>query len=317
MRKLLTLAHCVLFFTACSLTTSSSEHEAARQSNQSPQLVLHGAGGGYWQPNSRNAVTSSVEAFSKSAFSEQIYSIEVDIVLTKDQQLVLSHDPWVNKELCLTLDGEHPGHTLIKDLTLRELQQRYLCGHRNLKEFPGAEVKSESMMSVHEMLDSVANAPELAIYFDVKIQQDVTADEISYARAIEETLDRFSLDNKIYIEGPTIEALQAYRNYINHPYQSILSYPPFYAGENWTLVGALALIRAYFDAEFPVEQAQKVAADFIASPIQVLNDTAIESLQNLNIGLILYTANDRKSFDQACELEPDFIISDYPELAPC
>ncbi|MFK7864784.1 MAG: glycerophosphodiester phosphodiesterase [Pseudohongiellaceae bacterium] len=297
--------------------SQETSKDALKETLKETLVVIHGGGGGHWLPNSRNAVINSVQAFKNEGYSKAIHAIEVDVVLTQDQQLVLSHDPWVNKELCVTSEGNHPGHSLIKNLSLREIQQRYVCGHRALEDFPKAEAKPESIMSVEEMLLALIDTPDLAIYLDVKIQEEATAGEVAYARAIEEVLDRVPVQNEIYIEGPTVEALHAYRSHITHSYQSILSYPPFYAGENWTLVGALALVKTYFNADLPIEQAQEVAANFVSSPVQILSRSAVQGLQDQQIGVILYTANDEESFEQACQLGPDFIITDYPELAPC
>ncbi|GJM14434.1 MAG: hypothetical protein DHS20C12_28370 [Pseudohongiella sp.] len=247
----------------------------------------------------------------------QAHAIEVDLVLSRDRKLVLSHDPWIDKELCRTTSGGNPGHVLIRDLSLQQIQSNYLCGHSNLSDLPDAEIWPESILSFAEMLELVVDAPELAIYLDLKIQPGFTRGAREYAEALEQAFRDRPVSNRVYLEGPTTQALRAYRNHVSQEFHAILSYPPFYAGENWTIAGALAMLRTYFNAELPVEEALAANTDFIASPPQVLSDRAIDALRDAEIGIILYTANDRESFDYFCGREPELIITDYPELGPC
>jgi glycerophosphoryl diester phosphodiesterase len=57
-------------------------------------------------------------------------TLETDTGITKDGVPVLDHDPYVQAQKCRTADGSayDPAHeTLVKDLTLAELQSRFVC----------------------------------------------------------------------------------------------------------------------------------------------------------------------------------------------
>ncbi len=49
--------------------------------------------------------------------------LEMDVAVTKDNVLVISHDPHINRQICT---GPHPG-IAIHELTLAELRE-YDCG---------------------------------------------------------------------------------------------------------------------------------------------------------------------------------------------
>jgi glycerophosphoryl diester phosphodiesterase len=57
--------------------------------------------------------------------------LEMDLAVTRDNVLVISHDPYLNPEICT---GPHPG-IAIHELTLAELQQ-YDCGTLKNPRFP-------------------------------------------------------------------------------------------------------------------------------------------------------------------------------------
>jgi glycerophosphoryl diester phosphodiesterase len=57
--------------------------------------------------------------------------LEMDVAVTKDNVLVISHDPHINAEICT---GPHPG-IAIHELTLAELRQ-YDCGALKNPHFP-------------------------------------------------------------------------------------------------------------------------------------------------------------------------------------
>src|SRR5450755_4710334 len=57
--------------------------------------------------------------------------LEMDVAVTKDNVLVISHDPHINPEIC---QGPHPG-IAIRQLTLAELRE-YDCGALKNPHFP-------------------------------------------------------------------------------------------------------------------------------------------------------------------------------------
>ena len=47
------------------------------------------------------APENSIPAFKK-ALSLGVNTLELDVVISKDDQVVVSHEPWINHQICLT-----------------------------------------------------------------------------------------------------------------------------------------------------------------------------------------------------------------------
>ena len=89
-----------------------------------------------------------------------VNTLEMDIIMSKDSLLVISHDPFINAEICSNPDGTpvtdaQEKKLKIYDMTYSEVK-KYDCGIRGNSRFPG-QVK----MSVHKpLLSEVIDAVE-------------------------------------------------------------------------------------------------------------------------------------------------------------
>jgi glycerophosphoryl diester phosphodiesterase len=86
--------------------------------------------------------------------------IELDVRLTKDNHVVVHHDPELSSDRCLDGEGRSaaPG-TAIRSLTLEELR-RFDCGARANPEFPHQRtVPGTRVPTLHEVFDLVRSLP--------------------------------------------------------------------------------------------------------------------------------------------------------------
>lgn len=284
----------------------------------SPLIIAHRAGGGQWPQNSRTAVMNSIAKARAEDPAGRYGGIEIDIVLTKDRHPVLSHDPWVHTTLCRTASGDPIDERIyIHDLTLAELQTRYLCGGVQDKKFSQVNPEVEKIMTLDEVLEALKAAPEMALYLDVKIDGDMTASPEDYAGAISRLLESARLPNRLYIEGPTAASLSAYRSAIHSDFEAVLSYPPFSAEEPAFLTVIKARLLTKLGMRNPFDEAQKANADAVAGPIQVITWNAAREASDNNVKVILFTPNTRKGLKRYCTWPVDMILTDYPELGHC
>jgi glycerophosphoryl diester phosphodiesterase len=86
--------------------------------------------------------------------------LELDVRVTRDNQLVIHHDPVVNPELCTRAGGEKIEQTLpLRSLTLAELKQ-FDCGSLPHPEFPSQRRRPGSRISsLRELFALVASSP--------------------------------------------------------------------------------------------------------------------------------------------------------------
>ena len=286
---------------------------------QNPALVIaHRAGSGQWPQNSRTAVLNCIERAQAEAPEKRIDGMEMDIALTRDGIPVLSHDPWVHTTLCTTASGEAiRERVLIRDKTLAELQTQYLCGGVRDPHFPRAEPKAETIMTLEEVLQALKKAPQMLLYLDVKIDGNLTAGAEEYAKAIGKLWEAAGLPNRLYMEGPSVESLAAYRSAIKRDFVPVLSYPAFTVMENSsrTAVRARWLTRLRLDS--PWTAARKAQAGAVVGPTQVIFRFAAEEARENGVQVVLFTINTREDIERYCGWPVDMLITDYPDLGHC
>ena len=300
---------------ACYLSTSV---ERKPKPHHSPLIIGHRAGGGQWPQNSRTAVLNCIAKAGVKDPAERYHGIEIDIVLTKDGHPVLSHDPWVHTTLCRTVSGEPIGdRMLIRDITLAELQSRFICGGVADKDFPRVVPKGEKIMTLDEVLVALKSAPEMVLYLDVKIDGDLTASAEAYASAISKCLTSARLPNRLYIEGPSAESLNAYRSAIQAEFEAVLSYPPFSARDNSALTALKARWFTKLRLRSPLRKARKATADAVVGPTQVITRRAARKARANGVAVVLFTPNTREDLFEFCAWPVDMLITDYPNLGHC
>jgi glycerophosphoryl diester phosphodiesterase len=249
---------------------------------------------------------------------QRYHGIEIDIVLTKDGHPVLSHDPWVHTTLCRTASGEPIGdRILIRDLTLAELQSQFICGGVADEDFSQVVPKGEKIMTLDEVLIALKSAPEMALYLDVKIDGDLTASAEAYASAIGKCLEVARLPNRLYIEGPSAESLNAYQSAIQAEFVAVLSYPPFSTKENSALTALKARWFTKLRLRSPLRKAEKARAGAVAGPTQVITKTAARQARDNGVAVVLFTPNTREDLFEFCTWPVDMLITDYPDLGHC
>ena len=300
---------------ACYFSTSV---ERKRELPHTPMIIAHRAGAGQWPQNSRTAVLNCIIRAGAKDPAQRYHGIEIDIVLTKDGHPVLSHDPWVHTTLCRTASGEPIGdRILIQDLTLAELQSQFICGGVADKDFSQVVPKGEKIMTLDEVLVALKNAPETVLYLDVKIESDLTASAEAYASAIAKCLEATRLPNRLYIEGPSAESLNAYRSAIQAEFVAVLSYPPFSIKKNSALTALKARWFTKLRLRSPLRKAQKAKADAVVGPTQVITRAAARKARDNGVAVVLFTPNTREDLIEFCTWPVDMLITDYPHLGHC
>lgn len=86
---------------------------------------------------------NTVPAFLKALEFPKISTLELDVVVSKDQQIVVSHEPWLSHHICSHSDG-HPvseqEETVLNIYQMTYAQiKSYDCGQRGNERFPEQE----------------------------------------------------------------------------------------------------------------------------------------------------------------------------------
>lgn len=128
---------------------------------------------------------NTIPAFKK-ALEIGVKTLEMDVVITKDKQVVLSHDPFLSHEMCADSNGNRIAEEKEKEfriygMTYNQLQ-KFDCGSLPHPRFPEQE-----KMEVHKpLLSDVIDASE------------------SYAKELNRDLPFYNIETKSTVEGDAI-----------------------------------------------------------------------------------------------------------------
>lgn len=282
------------------LENTNSKNTSAKRA---PVFLAHGASSGSEPLNSMAAI--------KATLGNPHYDgIEVDLVLTGDSIPVLAHDPWINEDSCRRKDGAPFEQFLIKDIAFDELTRVFECRFLSANH-PADDGQYYSLVSLSEVLHFVRHYPDDILYLDLKIQEDMTQPAIEYVAEIYHQLIAVEISNPIFIEVPESAQIQILESqFSDYEITKVLSYPAFYAGENWNKVGAWSALKTFVFPSRPLSTVTDAGADMLMSPTVVMSYSSIKKLHRERVLFGTFFVDTPKAFSIAIDHGADVIITD-------
>jgi glycerophosphoryl diester phosphodiesterase len=248
---------------------------------------------------------NTVPAFLQALSYEHIKTLELDLAVSKDKQLIVSHEPWFNPAICRRPNGDSIAAREAETLLLYELTaveiRAYDCGQWGNPRFPRQEKTPAHKPTLREVVEAVRLAqsnPPVRWNIEIKSQPDWDGTRTppieEFARLVYESL--ISLNIK---EVSTVQSFDRRPLQILHRLDTTLQ---------------LALL---------VENVRGLEANLrdlgfkpaIYSPYYQLVDKAlVERCHAWGIKLVPWTVNDVYAMRRLIRLGVDGIITDYPDL---
>jgi glycerophosphoryl diester phosphodiesterase len=244
-----------------------------------------------------------------AALDYGVTTIELDVVITKDNQIVVSHEPWMSNEICLKSDSTPVAKTESKTFNIYKMNYSEIlafdCGSRGNEKFP----EQEKMIARKPLLKDVIAEVENHI-------KSYTTYEVDYNIEIKSAK---SDDNKFH---PTPEVFS------DIVYQTINQYLPL---ERVVIQSFDFRVLKYWKKKYPtvrlaalVENKNSVEANLkalgfspsIYSPyFKLINKQSVASLQKKKIRVIPWTVNEVEDMNRVKSWGVDGLITDYPNRA--
>lgn len=243
------------------------------------------------------------------ALDTGVTTIELDLAVTKDNQLVVSHEPWMSSDICLTSDGEtissreEKGYNIFR-MTYEEVKS-FDCGSKGNEKFP----EQQKMKLSKPLLTDVIIAVEDHI-------RSYTQYEVDYNIEIKSSPEG---DNKFHPSPEVFSDLV---------YNIIDQYLPL---ERVVIQSFDFRVLKYWNKKYPevrlaalVENNRSVSNNLSAlgftpsvySPyFKLLSKDDVRYLQQQKIRVIPWTVNDSNDIRKMRQLGVDGIITDYPNRA--
>lgn len=249
---------------------------------------------------------NSIPAFIK-AIELGVTTLELDLAVTEDKIVVISHEPWLSHEFCTNLSGKRIEKSKEKEFNIfgmsYETLKQYDCGSLPHPRFPHQQLIPVYKPSLSEMIDSVKsyckNKNRPLPYFNIEIKREPEYDGI-FCPPVEEFCElvlKVIRDQKIE-KHCTLQSFDWETLLICHK-----------------LAPDIPLAMLVENNLSPQENLDKLGfKPQIYSPyFKLLDANLLEWVKKQEMKLIPWTVNEESDIEKILKMGVDGIISDYPD----
>lgn len=253
-----------------------------------------------------NLPENSIPAFL-SAVKKGADVIELDVVVSRDKKIVVSHEPVMLGLYMLTPEGDSISKEDQDNYNLYTMDydsiKQYDSGSRGNRLFPDQKPQKTYKPLLSEVIDTVESYIQKNNLDKVKYNIEIKSSENHYGTfqpepsefvdLVIEVLEEKDAKDKVNLQSFDVNIL----NVINEKYPDIeLAY----------LVSNAGIAANLKKLDFTPE---------IYSPNFKLlkSKETVDSIRDLDMRLVPWTVNDEKDIERMLELKVDGIITDYPE----
>ena len=250
-----------------------------------------------------NTIPSMLEALKYP-----VRTLELDVVITKDKQVVLSHEPWMSSEICLNPDGtvvtKDEGIALkIYEMSYEEVQA-FDCGSRGNTRFGEQGKMASTKVRLVEMVETVeAYVREKRLekpYYNIEIKSKPEWDDLYtpkpdvFAKLLLEEIKKLGISNRTVIQSFDPRALQASKAQAPEINLALLVKNEDGINKNLERLGFTPYI--------------------YSSHHSLMNATEVKQLHAKGMKVIPWTVNEVARMQELIAIGVDGIITDYPNL---
>jgi glycerophosphoryl diester phosphodiesterase len=240
------------------------------------------------------------------ALNYPITTFELDVVVSKDGAVVVSHEPWMHPEICLDPKGkELKGKEVnLYKLTLEEIQQ-YDCGSRPHPRFPRQKKIRETKPALGQLLSTLEaelkkrNRSEMS--YNIEIKSTPEDEKEGYQPGIKVFSD--------LVIAEVLKHLPAARFTIQSFDWRVLKY----LHEKYPHVSLVALREAPYEAG-KIEGELGFWPAVFSPDYKLLTKEDVAYFHSKKVKVIPWTVNSVEEMKKLQAMGVDGIITDYPDL---
>lgn len=287
------------FFAACHVSQKAQETSA--QMNEFDTQGHRGA---------RGLMPENTFPAMRTALGFGVTTLEMDVVITKDKKVILSHEPWMGHEITTKPDGSYVTKEEEKSLNIYQMNyeevKRYDIGMKPHPRFPKQEKLKVNKPLLSDLLDSVQQYMMMSRrpfpYFNIETKCNPMGDGV-YHPGPDEFVDLLmavikekGVEDRTIIQSFDFRTLQ----YLRKKYPFIRT----------------AMLIEGFDARGVDAQIKALGftPDIYSPAYELVTEELIKKCHQLGMKIIPWTVNEKAKIQQLKTMGVDGLISDYPNL---
>jgi glycerophosphoryl diester phosphodiesterase len=269
------------------------------------EIQGHRGARGSWSENTLPSIMAAIEA--------GVQAIEVDLLSTKDGEIIIHHHFFLNPKLCTYLDGSQIEESpLISELTFSEIK-KIDCGAKLNPDFPSQKkIPGTTIPTLKELFSMLKNSHHpnaRSVRLNLEIKADPANPKfiLDYSSIVKNIIDlvkKYGFSERVYYSSFDSAILLEVRK-VNP--QATLGY----VFDAETLAYANVNLEDW--TSFIVKKAEDLHAKIISPDYVLLNETIIHDFRSKGFKVITWTVNDYEICKELIAKGVDGIITDYPE----
>ncbi|MCI4669292.1 MAG: glycerophosphodiester phosphodiesterase [Bacteroidia bacterium] len=305
MEKMLVLLIPALLLLSCGEDNSgravdhSSKQGSEKIENLKFDIQGHRGARGYYPENTL--------AGFKIAIDQGVTTLEMDVIITKDKQVILSHEPWLSHSICLDPDGNSISEENEKSFNMYQMNYEAIlefdCGSKGNPRFPEQEKLSESKPRLAEIIAAVEKYVSEKglnpVFYNIETKSSPKGDNIFHPEPKEfvELLLDVVKEGKT-LERTTIQSFDIRTLKEVHQIDSEISLALLVGGEEDGIakLDKLGFVPAIYSPNY-----------------ELLDIRTIGGLKGKGVKIIPWTVNEAEDIQKLLRMGVDGIISDYPD----
>lgn len=248
-----------------------------------------------------NTIISFIEAIKLGC-----NAIELDVVVSQDRQLVVSHEPYMNPKICLTPDG--------KEINNDKMFNLYKMNYDEIRKFdvgikPHIDFDMQLKFKAFKPLlyDAIEEVERyttvyklMPITYDIEVKSERTEYDVSQPSPEEiidlliPTIFMFGIQDRVIIRSFDVKPLQ----YLKAKYPELNT--ALLVENDLTIEVNIAILG--------------FTPNFYSPHYQLINEDTINFCKANDMGIIPWTVNTLKDMENLIKLGVNGIITDYPNL---
>lgn len=241
-----------------------------------------------------------------AAINDSVDVIEMDVVISKDNQVVVSHEPFMSSVYVFKPSGDSIAKAEEKNYNFYQMPydsiRKFNIGLKGNSSFPEQQKVSAYKPLLSEVIDSVENYIKTnnlkPVGYNIELKSDKKEYGISqpqpqeFVKIVMEVLEKNKIKGTVNIQSFDPEILKAVHKF----------YPDM----------KLAYLVYKDGIQKNLEELDFVPQIYSPSYSLVKNKAFVDSIKTLNMELIPWTVNDTVTIRKMINLNVDGIITDFP-----